>query len=102
MSNDFIPIIKIEVSHVRECMARAFAQKSDEIQQMVKHSLEKYCTEEWLQTVVDDQVRRMLERAGKVDMGSSFEAADAIAKIIRDALVEKLSAKAPSGAVKSK
>lgn len=83
-------LIKIEVENIREKMIQIFHARNEEIQKMVERSLERYCTEEWLQNIVDQQVKECLERAATTKVNGSYEASDMITKIIHKLLLEKL------------
>lgn len=90
------PIIKIEIEQVREKLTQVFRAHNDDIQRMVEKSLEKYCTEEWLQQIVDKQVVELLEKASKASYEYSWTAMQAIDKLIGETINKRIIAIAES------
>jgi len=83
-------IIKFELENIREKVQHAFLMRNEEISAMVAKSLEKYCTEEWLQNVIDEQVRELLANAAKTRVDGSYKASELISDIIHKTLIDKL------------
>lgn len=83
-------IIKFELENIREKVTHAFLMRNEELSAMVANSLEKYCTEEWLQNVIDEQVRELLANAARTKASGSYEASELINGIIHKMLIDKL------------
>lgn len=53
-----IPIIRIEIEGIRERLTQMFADRSDNINEMVAKSLEKVLSEENIQDFIDKEVQK--------------------------------------------
>lgn len=61
--NHTMPILRLELEGIKECVAHAFSANQDELKKMVEDTLESELSEEWVRREVATQVRHCIEKA---------------------------------------
>ncbi len=85
-----LPIIKLEVSGMREQIAMAFTNWQFKQDAMVQEALKQVCTEENVQSIINDAVAKELTHAIEEETKSFFAYGDG-RKLVRKLVLEKLS-----------
>jgi hypothetical protein len=84
-----IPVIKIELEHMKHSILHAFSQHVADTDSMVKSAVEKFCTPENLQRILDNQVEAVLKAAIQEEVGTFFRYGDGRA-FLRKAVTDQL------------
>ena len=82
-------IIKIELEGMKFSLQKAISEKNDIFNEMIKKSLDNFCTEDHLESLVDDKVRKAVSSAMSESIDSYFRYGDgkaAIDEIVQERL----------------
>lgn len=59
--NEHLPIIKIELEGLRLCIAKMLSEYQVQFSEEVNRAIERFCSSEYLQRVIDAEVRHNIE-----------------------------------------
>jgi hypothetical protein len=79
-----IPIIKIEFESMRQSLRIAMTEQMVTMDSNIKEAIDKYCTVENLQYIINSEVMRSVNEAVKEEVQSLFKYSGAGRKAIRE------------------
>ena len=86
-----IPIVKLELEHMRHSMMNAFMSHSDEMQVLVQEAVDAYCTEEALIKEVRKHATNAVNQSIKEELDKFFlygEGKEVIRKVLSEAFTK--------------
>jgi len=84
-----IPIIKLEVEHMRHTMAIALSKYTAQLDETLQSAIEAYCTPENLERIIYEETNRVLGRVIKEEVQNWFVYGEG-RKAIKDAVEKRL------------
>ena len=81
-----LPIIRLELEGMKLAMQTALMARNVEMDQYVQQALDRYCSQENLQSVIDTEVRAVLNTAIKEEIQSFFRYSIPGRQAIREAV----------------
>ena len=85
-----IPIIRLEVEHMKHTMCAALSEHAALMDSSVKSAIDAYCTEDNLNSVVSIAVREALNSAVKEEVRNFFRYSGNGRTAIREAVIQFL------------
>lgn len=82
------PVIRIEIEHIRESVTRMLALRNDDLNRMVKASLEKQLTEDAIQEKIDIEITRCIDEAIK-GLSTNYQLRGVLCDVIADTIARK-------------
>ncbi len=89
MGNTPIPIIQLEIRHLKHSMAVALSEYVMSFDEMLQDSLHNYCTPENLRAVIEQETRRTLDIVIKEEVRKWYTTGDG-REVIKKAVEQKL------------
>jgi hypothetical protein len=84
-----IPIIKLEVDHMKHTMAIALSQYTAQLDQNLQEAVEKFCTPENLKRIIEEEAHKQLDIVIREQVKQWFVYGEGRA-VIRQAVEQKL------------
>lgn len=72
MTGHPIPLIQLNVEHMRYTMQQAFSQHLLDMDKMFQHAIEQACRPERVQAVLEDAAQRFLQEAVQQEIKNHF------------------------------
>jgi hypothetical protein len=93
--NNSIPIIRLEVEHMKYTMLTALTQHAALMDKSIQQAVEEYCTEENINAIVNREASAQLESALKEEVRSFFSFSGQGRAAVREAVIEALNERYP-------
>ena len=88
--NEHLPIIKIELEGMRLSIARMLSEYQVQFSEEVNRAIERFCSSEYLQRVIDAEVRHNIEYVVKDAIGDYYRLGKG-RQIIIEEVIKRLS-----------
>lgn len=88
-----LPIIKIEIDHMRESIAHLISERDLEIDNYVQAALDKLCSAEAIQGLVEEATQKVVQEVVSQSVRSFFQYGEgyaAISGLVRERLKQEL------------
>lgn len=90
MHQDYFPVIRLEVQHMKQTMIHAFGQQQLDISAEVKRALDRECHPDRIQEIVDRTAREAVNIAVSDAVKHWWLTSEAGQQLIKQAIAERM------------